>query len=454
MSQRKTSKVSPPKITTPKVSLARWAAYQILRRVEKENAYTSVLLPLYESDLKADDRALCHELVLGIIRNQLYLDKIIEHFSGKKLAKLDTAVLIALRMGIYQMRFMDRIPARAAINESVEIVKKEKLMSASGFVNGVLRSVDREREFDPAINLEGLERLSVETSHPLWLLEKWQSEFGADDTVLLAKANNTIPRAAFRLNHKDDSELNELREAGVEFEKSELADGCFVVTRSAKLLYETAEQGKIVLQDEASQMVAGLVRLQPGENFLDVCAAPGNKTTQIISSVESNGNEFYVAGDLHEHRLETLRKNLAISQIENVKVLKYDAVKELPFEPETFDAILLDAPCSGTGTIRHNPEIRWSLKPEDFAELVEKQSKILSNAAMLLKRGGRLIYSTCSLEEEENEKVVESFLRQNTDFAVVEPHAPKELITGRGFVRTFPQQHNADGFFAAVLRRK
>lgn len=459
MSQQKTSKVSHPKTSTakvsrPKVSQARWAAYQILLRVERENAYTSYLLPLYENDLKPDDRALCHELTLGVIRNQLFLDTIIEHFTKKKLTKLDAAVLIALRMGIYQMRFM-RIPARAAINESVEIVKKEKLMSASGFVNGVLRSIDRETDFDPAAKFSGLEKLSVHTSHPLWLLEKWQEEFGAEETAKLATVNNGIPKISFRVNRATgENVLTELHEAGIEFVESQMAPGCFNVTRAGKFIYEMAEQGHVVLQDEASQMVASLVGLKTGESFLDVCAAPGNKTTQIISSVESDGNEFYAAGDLHEHRLETLRRNLAIAQIENVKVLNYDATGEMPFEPETFDAILLDAPCSGTGTIRHNPEIRWSLSPADIPELVTKQSAILRNVAKLLKPGGRIIYSTCSLEEEENEKVIENFLGENENFRADETHAPKELITGRGFVRTFPQRDNTDGFFAAVLRKK
>ncbi len=440
-----------------KVSPARWAAYQILRRVEKEKAYTSILLPLYEKDLIQEDRGLCHELTLGVLRNRLFLDAIIGNLTTKKLHKLDLPVLIALRLGIYQLRFMSRMPARAAINESVEIVKQEKLVSAAAFVNAILRRAAKEAEIDPAKNIgDRLEKLSVETSHPRWLLEKWREEFGIDETEKLAAANNRMPQISLRVNRKNTAEavLEELAEAGAELSLSDLVPGCYIVKKTGKKLYEAAEEGKIVLQDEASQLVAHLVALKPGESFLDVCAAPGNKTTQIINSVDSNASgALYAAGDLHSHRIETLEKNLGRAGIGSVKVFQYDAEKELPFEPETFDRVLVDAPCSGTGTIRHNPEIRWSLRPEDIARLAAKQKRILSNAAALVKKGGRLVYSTCSLEEEENEHVAEWFLRENPNFEIAETQAPQELITGRGFVRTFPQRDKTDGFFAAVLKK-
>jgi 16S rRNA (cytosine967-C5)-methyltransferase len=439
-----------------KVSPSRWAAYKILSQVAKENAFTSILLPQYEDELIPEDRGLCHELTLGVIRNQTFLDKTIEHFSGKKLGKLDLPVLLALRLGIYQIRFMTRIPARAAINESVELVKKERLLSASGFVNAILRKVSKEIEFDPTAEIaDDFEKLSIKTSHPLWLIKKWAQEFGFEETERLAEANNRIPQISFRANRRNENDLlRQLDEAGIEYHNSNLVSVCFIVSKANRKLYDLAEEGELVLQDEASQLVAHLVDLQPGESFFDVCAAPGNKTTQIINSVPSRETALYAAGDLHQRRIDTLQKNLWKAQIEGVKVRQYDAEKELPFEPETFDRILVDAPCSGTGTIRHNPEIRWSLKQEDFGDLAEKQKKILTNAAALLKKGGTIVYSTCSLEEEENEKVVEDFLRENPEFKLSETTAPKELITGRGFVRTFPQRDNTDGFFAAVLNKK
>ncbi len=441
------------------VSPARWAAYQVLSKVEKDKAYTSILLPLYEEGLKAEDRALCHELTLGVIRNKLFLDKLIENFTAKKLDKLDLPVLLALRLGIYQLRFMSKIPARAAINESVELVKQEKLVSAAGFVNAILRRAAKETGFDPTEKLtDKLEKLSVAASHPRWLIEKWEAEFGFEETAKLAAANNEIPQTSFRLRRNEDAAvLKELAEAGVEFSGSRLAANCYVVKRSNKLLYEFAEQGKMILQDEASQLAGNLAALKPGESFFDVCAAPGNKTTQIIGAALAPGNSpdtfSYAAGDLHPHRIRTLRENLAKANLKNVNVFQYDAAEALPFGRETFDCVLVDAPCSGTGTIRRNPEIRWSLRPADFNELAVKQKKILSNAAELVKKGGRLIYSTCSLEEEENERVVENFLEDHPEFSIAGIDTAGELVTGEGYLRTFPHRHNTDGFFAVVLNK-
>ena len=440
-----------------KISPARWAAYKILHQVEKEKAFTSILLPLYEEELSAEDRGLCHELTLGVLRNQLFLDRLVAHFTGKKLEKLDLPVLLALRIGLYQIRFMTRIPARAAINESVELVKQERLVSAGGFVNAILRRAAREADVDPAEKItDEVEKLSVLTSHPRWLIERWIAEFGFDEAAKLTAANNKISRTSFRLNAiGDNGVLEELAASGVEFSESALVRGCFIVSRTNKALYEFAALGRIVLQDEASQMVARLADLAANESFLDVCAAPGNKTTQIINEARRNGvlsdAGFYAAGDIYPRRLETLRKNLRGAGIENVEIFEYDAEAALPFEPDMFDCILVDAPCSGTGTIRHNPEIRWSLRPDDILELAAKQKKILANAARVLKKGGRMIYSTCSLEVEENEQVMEAFLSENPGFEQVETNAPRELITGRGFVRTFPQRDNTDGFFAAIL---
>ena len=437
------------------VSAARWAAYQILARVEKENAYTSVLLPFYEENLIAEDRALCHELTLGVIRNKLLLDAIIENLTAKKLSKFDLPVLLALRLGAYQLRFMSRIPARAAINESVEIVKQERKVSAASFVNAILRRAEREADLDPVKDIaDPLEKLSVAASHPLWLIKKWTEEFGFEKTEKLALANNQVPPISFRANRRNEKDLlRQLTEAGVEYSASALVPSCYIASKVNRKIYELAEDGELALQDEASQLVAHLVALKSGESFFDVCAAPGNKTTQIINSVPSRESGLYAAGDLHQPRIDTLQKNLWKAQIESIKVRQYDAEKKLPFDPETFDTILVDAPCSGTGTIRHNPEIRWSLEPGDITELATKQKKILSNTASLLKKGGRLIYSTCSLEEEENEMVVAEFLRENSEFEITGTNAPRELITGRGFVRTFPQRDNTDGFFAAVLKK-
>ena len=378
---------------------------------------------------------------------------------------------VALRLGLYQIYFLDKIPHHSAINESVNLVQRAKKTSAKGLVNAVLRRVTRETvslDFEDKI-----ERLSVETSHPGWLLEKWSSEFGWEATELLAKANNQVPDAAFRFTGKIKRGERWGREETIR--QSQFVDGCFIADKVDEQLKKAAEDGEIYFQDEASQMVAAAVRLKPSMKFLDVCAAPGSKTTQIAECGMRNADlsepgavatgfrndtlptgrvSAFFAGDLHWNRVQFLRENCRRQGVGFVNIVQYDAERALPFAERSFDAVLVDAPCSGTGTIRHNPEIRYFLQPEDFAELQNKQLRILKNASYLVDRGGTLIYSTCSLEKEENEAVCEAFLRDNADFKSVRPKVPERFLTKLGFARTFPQRDGMDGFFIANFARE
>lgn len=434
------------------VSPARIAAFEILHKIEAEKAFSSVLLSLYEENLSAKDRALCHELTLGVLRKQIYLDKIVEKFSNKKPASFDLSVRIALRLGLYQILFTDKIPTFAAINESVNLVYRAKKRSAAGLVNAILRRATRE-----PVELEfadETERISIETSHPRWLAEKWIAQFGFEEAEKLLAANNNAPDSVFRLTGKSDEKTVEtLEKFGLEIAASSIVSGAYRVSNSNEILRLYADAGKIYFQDEASQLVARAVNLQNGETFLDVCAAPGSKFTLIQNSKFKIQNLF-VAGDLHFHRLRVLRESARKQGLNSVNLVEYNAEKSLPFADESFDAILLDAPCSGTGTIRHNPEIRYFLRKEDFAQLGEKQLKILSNASKLIKRGGRIIYSTCSLETEENEGVVERFLAVNNKFQKILPNLSEMFVTETGFARTLPQRDGIDGFFIAAFERR
>ena len=427
-----------------KISPARVAAFQILNKIEKEKAFSSVLLPLYEENLEAKDRALCHELTLGVLRKQIYLDKVIDGFTNNK--KLDLAVRIAVRLGIYQLLLLDKIPDYSAINESVNLVQFAKKTSAKGFVNAVLRRVLRE---EIKLNFANeIEKLAVETSHPQWLIENWIKQFGIAETEKLALANNKTPQMVFRLTaNSDEQTLEILQKIGLEINESEFVPNAFHVQKPNEILFAFAQEGKIYFQEESSQLVGNVVNLQEGESFLDVCAAPGSKTTQI-------GSMFQVAGDLYWHRVEILRENCFRQGVRNVNILVFDALNDLPFENESFDSVLVDAPCSGTGTIRHNPEIRYFLTEKDFTELSAKQLEILHNASKVVKSGGRLIYSTCSLERQENEAVCENFLTQTTGFEKVLPQLPERFLTKDGFARTFPNRDNMDGFFIAVFQKK
>jgi 16S rRNA (cytosine967-C5)-methyltransferase len=418
-----------------KISPSRIAAFEILAKIETEKSYSSVLLPIYEEKLEPKDRALCHELTLGTLRKQIYLDKIIEKLTNGK--KLDSAVKIILRIALYQLIFLDKIPAHAAINDSVNLVQMAKKTSAKGFVNAILRKFTREKiEFEFANEIE---KISVETSHPRWLIEKWIGEFGLEETAKLAEANNETPKLNFRFTAKTTEAVKEsLQQENIENDK--------------KYLRELAENGKIYFQDEGSQIIANAVELNGNESFLDVCAAPGSKVTQI-SNFKFQISNLIVAGDLYLQRVKILQKNCQNQGVGFINILQYDAENALPFADESFDVVLLDAPCSGTGTIRHNPEIRYFLQEKDFMELSVKQLKILKNASKLIKRGGRIIYSTCSLEVEENEDVCQRFLSENTEFRLLKPNVSEIFLTERGFARTFPQRDKMDGFFVAVFEK-
>ncbi len=431
-----------------KISPARVAAFEILLKIEREKAFSSALLPLYEEKLEPKDRALCHVLTLGVLRKQIYLDRVIDAAANGK--KLDSAVRIALRLGIYQLFFLDKIPAYSAINESVNLVQRAKKTSAKGFVNAILRRATREKiELKFA---DDIEKVVVETSHPRWLIENWIEQFGFEKTAEIAWANNETPEMVFRLTGKAVANTLEiLSKTGLEITASDNVPNAFRVSKPNEILFAYAREGAIYFQEESSQLVGKVVNLREKERFLDVCCAPGSKLSQIAA--QNTGRNLIVGGDLYEHRLRVAGETLERTAAKNVKLLVYDALNSLPFENESFDVILVDVPCSGTGTIRHNPEIRYFLTKKDFAELAEKQLKILENASKLLKPGGQLIYSTCSLEMIENEAVAENFLNRQTNFKKITPEISRIFLIERGFARTFPERDEMDGFFIAVFQK-
>ena len=422
------------------ISPARLAAFRILEQVES-GAFSSVLLAAEEPRLQPVDRALCHELVLGVLRWQLLLDKISEHFSKKRIERLDPPVRIALRIGLYQLRFLSRIPASAAVNESVSLVRKARLSSAAAFVNALLRRAVREPEYEPAADIsDPIEKIAVRTSHPAWLIQRWASWLGIDQAAAFAHANNLVPPPTFRVVAKraNQSEiLSKLTAAGAVVESSKVVGGAWRVSGATSLLRELSAAGEIYLQDEASQLVAQFVEAKGGERVLDLCAAPGGKTTMIAD--RSGDRAMVVAADRSATRMETVVETTRLHQLEGIRPVLLDGTARLPFWPETFDKVLVDAPCSGTGTLRRNPEIRWRLAADDVVVLAEQQKRILGSALEMVKPGGRLIYSTCSVEREENEAVIEGV-----------PDRFRLVKT----VRTWPHREGSDGFFLAVFERK
>ena len=436
------------------VSPARLAAFEILRRVD-EGAYASVLLAATDDQLSSVDRSLCHELVMGVLRRKLWLDRLIELFAARKVEQLDPAVVIALRLGLYQLRFLSRVPASAAVNESVNLVYRARVGSAASFVNAVLRRSTREPEADPVNDSDdAIDRLAITTSHPRWLLERWTSAFGWEETEAFANANNEPAPLAFRVvtNRADEAEVCErLRQFGADLVSSKVAAGAWRVTGGGSLLQEFAATGRIYLQDEASQLVANLLDVRPGQNILDLCAAPGSKTTHIANLTHDQA--FIVAGDLHAHRLSTVAASARAQELKSIHCVVLDGLQGLPLGKNVFDCVLLDAPCSGTGTLRRNPEIRWRISAADIQDLSQRQTQLLFNAARAVKPGGRLVYSTCSVEPEENETVVQTFLENCKNFKPAKLEVVPSLLTPSGAVRTWPQREGTDGFFICALER-
>jgi 16S rRNA (cytosine967-C5)-methyltransferase len=371
------------------VSPARALAFDILLAVER-GGYASDLLAARSRALESRAAGLAWEIVLGVLRYQGQLDYLIAK------PKLDIEVRIALRMGIYQLRYLERVPRHAAVSESVELVKRARKRSAATLVNAVLRKVTREPVAWP-------DRATA-LSHPEWLLARWEAQYGWPIARGIAEANLQPPETYVRAPAPSDR----LEATGV--------PGCF------RLIAGPAEPFRI--QDIGSQTIVPLLELQSGQAFLDLCAAPGNKTAQALES-----GVRAIACDLHLHRLERLRPL-------GVPLLVLNGTQPLPFVRH-FDRILVDAPCSGTGTLGRNPEIKWRLQPADLADLHRRQVALVRNALQVLEPGGILVYSTCSLESEENELVVEEAI----------PGSPSPVACHR----RIPGRDPGDGFFAAVI---
>ena len=410
------------------VSPARRAAFDILLRVETAGAFSDELLHSARTDaLDERDRALVFELVLGCLRRQGELDDWIAGLSRRGPSQLDAEVRIALRLGCYQLGFLSRVPAHAAVSESVELVRRARKRSAVGLVNAVLRRA-------AGAPREGA--ASPERSHPEWLYARWRDHLGEQAPGAFVAANLETPRTYVRLNPRFPFEetIERLRGEGVETQPTELS-GCRRIARGRAAATRCLAEGRIYIQDISSQMVVPLLDLRPGLSFLDVCAAPGGKTRQALELLaDGDGRAVAVACDLHLHRFRAMGRGTG----EGFDRVVADARNRLPFG-RLFDRVLVDAPCSGTGTLARNPEIKWRLKPDDLVDLQKKQRRILSNALDCTASGGVLVYSTCSVEPEENRQVVEGVLAERSGFRAVE------------YMDRLPGRDAGDGFFACKI---
>jgi len=394
---------------------------------------------------------------MGTLRWQSRLDQYIEQFSAQPFSKLDPEVVAALRLALYQLHYLDRIPSRAAVNESVELVKRARKISAAPFVNAVLRRAGKAANPADLVATapSSAEDIASRLSHPRWMVERWVQHLGMEAAQGLCCYDQQVPETAVRITRSDD--IAQLQASGAALAAGRILTSARIV-RSGDITSAAAfREGRIAIQDEASQLVALLVG--HGKNVLDCCAAPGGKT-RILA--ERNPEARIVAAELHPHRARLLRK---LVRNQNVMVLAADA-RSLPLHFQ-FDRVLLDAPCSGTGTLARNPDIKWRLRPEHLSDLQGRQLALLRSAMNQVAPGGRLVYATCSLEPEENETVVESALADRTDFQILECSEELQRLKDAGelaiedlssltrgpYLRTTPGIHHCDGFFAAMLEK-
>jgi 16S rRNA (cytosine967-C5)-methyltransferase len=423
------------------------------------------------SALKEADRRLATELVMGVLRWRGELDFQVGEVSGRPVERLDPEVATILRMGIYQIQFLERVPKAATVNEAVEMTKAAHKRSATGFVNAVLRKCPPGRRAVRLERFDGLDKETLESvrrATPAWLLERWASNFsragmtGNDVALRLAWASTQVPPTVLRVVDlaQDVPRLREeLAAEGIETKPGRFSARALVVESGNVQASHALRQGRVVIQDEASQLVAGLLVPQAGQRVLDLCAAPGIKAGQIAQTL---GSGTLVTCDLGASRLHTMARLLPHWLPKEVQwsAIQLDATQALPFRCQ-FERVLLDAPCSGTGTLARNPEIKWRLRQADLKRLADAQVKMLKSALGSLSLTGRLVYATCSLEPEENECVVERVLEESPGYQVVSAAelgsvypALSPLFDLQGYLRTRPDLHLMDGFFAAVIVRK
>ncbi|WP_040924926.1 16S rRNA (cytosine(967)-C(5))-methyltransferase RsmB [Saccharibacillus kuerlensis] len=442
---------------------AREAALNVLAGVDESGAYSNLLLnrTLQQAELSPADAGLATELVYGTIARQATLDYFLNLFIKSGVKRLNPWVRGLMRMSLYQIKYLDRIPPHAAVNEAVEIAKKRGHQGIASMVNGVLRSVLREGDVLEIPNdLPTNERIALQHSHPQWLVERWIAQYGEETAEAVCAANNEPPKVSIRINSLRGSReelLQELTDEGRSVRASELSPQGVIVESGGNMANDRFyRDGRFSIQDESSMLVAEALAPEPGMSVLDCCAAPGGKTVHIAEKMKNHGR--IVANDLHEHKQKLIAEQAERLGLSAIETSVGDALSlKDRFEQASFDRVLLDAPCSGFGVIRRKPDLRWAKTPDDAAAIARLQRQLLSSVAGLVKPGGILVYSTCTIEREENQRAVAEFLRDHADF-VAEPFDIPALENipqaGGAGVQILPHQFGSDGFYIARLRRR
>jgi 16S rRNA (cytosine967-C5)-methyltransferase len=451
------------------ISPARVAAYEILAAVSAGHDLPAAIAAARTGLRDERDRALAAEIATGVQRWRAALDHLIVTFAKRTIDRLDPEVVEILRLSIYQLLHLTRVPASAVVDDGANLVRRAGKRSAVGFANAVLRSISRARKnlplpprpsgpAGPDSDAAALDYLSITLSHPRWLVARWHERLGLDATEAWLRFNNQPAPVTLRVNPlrgTADELVTRLAAEDVELRPARFAPDAFIVERGHPLRGAGRDAGWFVVQDEASQLVTLLAGAAPGARVLDTCASPGGKTTAIAAAMDDRG--LLVACDVRDRRMSLLRHTVTASGASHVRFVQADLLKPLPFR-ERFDCVFVDAPCSGLGTLRRDPDIRWRRREAELPVFAAAELTMLQHAAEMVAPGGRLIYATCSSEPEENVGVADAFLATTPGFAPLpareaHPRLPAAVVDARGHLRTQPHVHGLEAFFGAVLVR-
>jgi len=442
------------------IRTARGVAWHVLERVESDRAWADLVLhaALRETDLERRDRAMATELAYGTLRVRGRLDAALAQVSGRKLEQLESRLLNLLRMGAYQVMFLDNVPHAVACDQTVQLARHGGLDRAAGLVNAVLRKLSEQHPKGlryAELAEDPLKHLTDWGSLPAWLAERWLQELGPEQAAELAGVCSRPPPRTVRVSPGQDVDALAERLRG---RRGRYAPMCLTDLRLDPVRDEGFDRGEFTIQDEASQLVPLLVAAQPGESVLDCCAAPGTKTIQLAQDVGPRGE--VIALELHAARIALIMRSAKRLDLHNVRALERDSSKAFDLQGRAyFKRMLVDAPCSGLGTLRRNPDARWHLRPTEIQRCADGALAILGNAARYVEPGGVLVYSVCTFTPEETRGVLQRFLEQQPDFQVDDPkpwlpETAHALIDGDGAVRTLPHLHGCDGFYAVRLSRR
>ena len=435
------------------IDKTREIALKSLYRIDKNEGYSNIVLndEIKQNREKLDNKdiGLISEIVYGVTTWRLTLDEIIKKYSKIKLKKISPWILNILRMGIYQIIFLDKIPKSAAVNESVNLAKRYGHSSSSNFVNAVLRKVEK-KDYEEFFEIkDDIERISKTNSMPEWIIKELLKNNNIKDVEQICKNSNIKPKTTIRVNRLKTTKeelINRLEKEEIEYNNVNKEDNLaedFLILNKVKNIenLDLFKEGFFTIQDISAGLTAKILNPKQGENVLDACSAPGGKTTYIAELMKNSGN--IEAWDIHEHRTKLVEKNAQRLGIKIIDTYVKDATKYDEKLNEKFDKILLDVPCLGTGVIKRKPDIKWQRKVEDIQEITEIQKTILNNCSKYLKKEGDLVYSTCSIFKEENENIIKEFLEKNCNFE----------IKSNTIINIIPDEEK-DGFFICKLHKK